>query len=307
MTSLRFAVLFISLLGMWPAFGQDDYVSPKGHDFGVRSRHTLGEVFKAVKTNDLRAFMSTAAPRYVQHSPDLPDGWDPVWDLLANRPDGFSSKPIAWLGPRGMLDNGNFLVMLREVNRGDGTPRSKIVDIMLFDDDGKYAEHWDVRQGLSANTASGRSETGASEKFLSEPVSYSDDIEERNKQTAAAFLRIAFNERKLASALDQYVARDYVQHNPLIADGKSAVKAMFDSGKLPQLEYDIQLITAQNDIVVVFSRVVAAGKQMAVVDLLRIRDNVLVEHWDVLQEVPSADAMPHHNGMFSVPAISHDN
>ena len=124
----------IAVFGSSFAMAQEDtYVSPTGHEFGKQSRQGLGNVFKAAKKKDFKEFMATAAPRYIQHSPDLADGWKPVWDLLAERPEGFSNKPTDWLGPKGMLDNGNYLVMLREVNRGDGTPTSKIVDIMIFD------------------------------------------------------------------------------------------------------------------------------------------------------------------------------
>ena len=285
------------------SMGQDSYVSPSGHAFGERSRQVLVDGFKAAKQKDFAGFMAVAAPRYIQHSPDLADGWKPVWDLLAKRPAGFSSRATDWMGPKGMLDNGHYLVMLREVNRGDGTPPSKIVDIMLFDDNGKYAEHWDIRQALSDKTASGRSETEPADVFAKDPVSYSEEIEKENVKTAAAFLQLAFNDGKLGEALDRYVAKDYVQHNPLIADGTAPVKAIFEAGGIPPLKYDIELILAQNDIVVVFSKVEAMGKQSAVVDILRIRDGVLVEHWDVVQEVPSAEEMPHTNGMFSVPPL----
>lgn len=280
---------------------QDTYVSPKGHELGQQSRQGLGEVFKAAQKKDFEAFMATAAPRYIQHSPDLPDGWKPVWDLLAKRPAGFSNKTTDWLGPHSMLDNGNYLVMLREVDRGDGTPPSKIVDIMIFDKNGKYSEHWDIRQALSKKTASGRSETDAAEIFTSNPVNYSEEIEEENKQIAAAFLDLAFNQQKLEEALDRYVSKDYVQHNPLIPDGAAPVKEAFDAGKIPPLKYDIQLMLAQDDIVVVYSKVEVMKKLMAVVDILRIRDGILVEHWDILQEVPPAEQMPHTNGMFSIP------
>lgn len=296
-----FVLLAMTVAGAVGASAQDTFASPSGHEFGEPSRQGLGEVFKAAKKKEFEAFMATAASRYIQHSPDLHDGWKPVCDLLAKRPEGFSSRSTDWLGPKGMLDCGNYLIMLREVNRGDGTPPSKIVDIMIFDEADKYAEHWDIRQPLSEETASGRSETDAADVFLRAPVKYTEEVEEKNKSVAVAFLKLAFHQNKLGQALDRYVSKDYVQHNPLIADGSAAVREIFEAGKLPPLQYDIQLVLAQNDIVVVYSKVEVSGKQMAVVDILRIREGVLVEHWDVLQEVPSAEKMPHTNGMFSIP------
>lgn len=295
-TSAVFVAIFFAVSAC--TYAQDQYVSPKGHASRQLMQGTLGNVFKSAKQNDLEGFLSTAAERYIQHSPDLPDGWKPVWDLLNNRPAGFSSKQMKWLGAGGFLDNGQYLIMFREVNRGDGTPPSKIVDIMRFADDGKYAEHWDIRQGLAGKTASGRSETAAAEEFVNNPVNYSVEVEEANKKTVATFLELAFNQRNLEEALRKYVSKDYVQHSPMIQDGAAAIKAMADAGKMPRLNYDVQLIAAQNDLVVVFAKVVANGRPVAVVDIHRVRDGKLVEHWDVLQPVPTAAEMPHTNGMF---------
>lgn len=267
-----------------------------GHDLEQRSRETLQTAFKAAAQKDFDAFMATAANPYIQHSPDFPDGWKPVWDLLANRPEGFSSTQLPWLGKDGFLSSGNFLVMLREVDRRDGTPPSKIVDLMRFDDDGKYAEHWDIRQPLSKTTASGRSETAAADKFENDPVSYDTKTEHENAKVAVKFLNKAFNKGQLNEALDELVYSGYVQHNPFIADGVEPVKKVFASGKIPALCYDIKYVFPQNDIVVVYSKVTSNQGVSAVVDILRVRDGKLVEHWDVVQPVPAK--MPHKNGMF---------
>ena len=276
----------------------DAYVTASGHVQGDRSRTALNAAFKAMAAKDFDAFMAVAADPYIQHSPDLADGWEPVWELFLNRSSDFSTRQMQWMGKGGFLDNGDFLVMFREVNRGDGTPPSKIVDLMRFDENGKYAEHWDIRQPLADETASGRSETEAASVFIDNPVTYSEEIEEANKNIAADFLNLAFNEGNLNGALDEYVDENYIQHNPLIADGIDPVKQAFESGSIPSLCYDIQHIVAQNDLVVVYSKVTSADSILAVVDILRIRDGKLVEHWDVVQPVPPDSEMPHDNGMF---------
>ena len=275
-----------------------DFVSEKGHELRNRSVTTLKQGFKAAAVKDYDDFMAVAADPYIQHSPDMKDGWKPVWDLLIDRPASFSNKQLMWLGKDGFLDNGNFLVMFREVNRGDGTGLSKIIDLMRFDEKGKYAEHWDIRQPLADKTASGHSETDTSGKFTDSPVNYSLEQEEKNKKIAVKFLNLAFNKGKLKEALDNLVDKDYIQHNPMIADGTDAVLKVFESGKIPTLCYDIKYVFAQNDIVVVYSKVTSIDGISAVVDILRIRDGKLVEHWYVLQPVPDAKDMPHKNGMF---------
>lgn len=275
-----------------------EFVMGQGHEQGDRSRETLQGAFKASAQKDLDAFMAAAADPYIQHSPDFPDGWKPVWGLLAERPKGFSSKASAWMGKSGFLDSGDFLVMFREVSRGDGTPPSKVVDLMRFDADGKYAEHWDIRQPLADSTASGRSETAAAKQFESNPVDYDQKTERQNAKLVVRFLNRAFNLGQLDEALDKLVHEDYVQHNPLIADGVEPVKNAFSKGFIPALSYDIKYVLSQNDLVVVYSRVESAEGVSAVVDIVRVRDGKLVEHWDVMQSVPPEEEMPHSNGMF---------
>lgn len=273
-----------------------DFVAPQGHDGRAASLATLGAMFKAGAAKDEAAFLATAADPYIQHSPDLADGMQPVYDLLANRPEGFSSVQKDWLGEDGFLDNGNYLVMLREVDRADGTPPSKIFDLMYFDNDGKYSEHWDMRQPLSDKTASGRSETATAQEFLDNPVDYDANTEEANRRLVATFLNLAFNGGQLEAALNLYVSPTYVQHNPFIADGIQPVIDVFNSGQIPALCYDIKFILVQNDLVWVYSKVTSTQGVSGVVDLIRVRDGIMVEHWDVVQPVP--DTMPHDNGMF---------
>ena len=62
-----------------------DFVSPTGHGRAATSMATLKKAFAGAAKGDFDTFMSAAADPYIQHSPDLPDGWKPVWDLLQNR------------------------------------------------------------------------------------------------------------------------------------------------------------------------------------------------------------------------------
>jgi len=262
----------------------------------MKSIGGLMGMFKGSKVNDKAMFMAAAADPYIQHSPDMADGMEPVWELLTNRPEGFTSESVAWIGDKGFLDNGSYLVMFREVDRGDGTGPSKIFDLMRFDDEGKYAEHWDMRQPLADKTVSGRSETGTAKEFTDNPVTEDLETEEANRRLVATFLNLAFNGNQLETALNLYVSPTYVQHNPQIGDGVQPVIELFNAAKNPLLCYDIKFALAQNDLVWVYSKVTSPQGVTAVVDLIRVRDGKLVEHWDVMQPVP--DTMPHDNGMF---------
>lgn len=273
-----------------------DFVSPNGHEHAAQALTTLKTGLGAAAKGDLETFMSIAADPYIQHSPDLPDGWKPVWDLTVNRPEGFSTTPISWIGPKGFFDNGQYLVMFREVDRGNGVGPSKIFDLMYFDDDGKYAEHWDMQQPLASSTASGESETEQASKYADQPVDYDEGTENANRRLVASFINTAFNGDQLETALKLFALPDYIQHNPNIANGTKGVLEAYRNGTMAASCYDIRFILAQNDLVWVYSKVTNNANTSAVVDLIRVRDGKLAEHWDVIQTVP--DEMPHDNDMF---------
>jgi len=82
----------------------------------------------------------------------------------------------------------------------------------------------------------------------------------------------------------------YVQHNPMIADGKEGLrpfaKAMVESA--PEGHGSIKRALVDGDFVLVHTHVTRSPGDpgMALMDLFRVVDDKVVEHWDVMQEVP---------------------
>jgi predicted SnoaL-like aldol condensation-catalyzing enzyme len=117
---------------------------------------------------------------------------------------------------------------------------------------------------------------------------------------ATRFLDLAFNEKNVEAAFEQYAAAPYTQHNPQVPDGIDGAKAAL-AGLLQQVPgwtYDFKRVLVDGDIVAVHSHVTTApgDNGMAVVDLFRVDDGKLVEHWDVIQTVPAEFA--NENTMF---------
>ena len=77
---------------------------------------------------------------------------------------------------------------------------------------------------------------------------------------------------------------NYIQHNPMFPNGPETVIG-FATNPPPGFSYEIGNVIAEGDLVAVHFRVVGFGpKPMVGVDILRIADGQIVEHWDVLQE-----------------------
>jgi predicted SnoaL-like aldol condensation-catalyzing enzyme len=115
---------------------------------------------------------------------------------------------------------------------------------------------------------------------------------ERNKQTVARVFD-AFRAGNV-DAFDDLIAEDYVQHNPQADNGLQAVKEFFRP--VGPVDVEVYRVIAEGDFVVAHSYYKTWNT--AGVDIWRFNDEgKMIEHWDVLQEVPEATASG--NDMFS--------
>ena len=117
------------------------------------------------------------------------------------------------------------------------------------------------------------------------------------KQIVTNFSQLFFIEKKPAQAYEQWVAEDYIQHNPIATDGRAAaIKALgpIFAANL-DLKVDIKrIIGDETHVAVHYHSVLKPGtKGFAAVDLFRVKDCRIVEHWDVIQPMPETSANPH--------------
>ena len=121
-----------------------------------------------------------------------------------------------------------------------------------------------------------------------------------NKKTALAFYSLAFNDRQPVEAVAEYVGNTYRQHNPQAKDGPVGfiqfVSGFF--GQFPDASLEVKRVVAEGDLVVMHSLVKGApdDRGTAVVDIFRLEDGKVVEHWDVHQLVPETSS--NDNTMF---------
>lgn len=95
-------------------------------------------------------------------------------------------------------------------------------------------------------------------------------------------------------AIDTYFAEDYLQRNPTIPSGRAVIKDLFSH--MPEnFKYEVGMVIAEGDMVAVHSRITGFGPKVLIgVDLFRVEDGRIAEHWDVLQEevLETASGLP---------------
>jgi predicted SnoaL-like aldol condensation-catalyzing enzyme len=130
-------------------------------------------------------------------------------------------------------------------------------------------------------------------------------VAQQNTAVVLAFLDTVFNKHEVEQAFKLYVAPQYRQHSPVVADGnQAAMQALthYTHELYPELRQEVKRTVAQGDLVSVHSRYIKhaadreRGQGQAVVDIFRLEHGKIVEHWDVVQDIPSKSA--NDNTMF---------
>jgi predicted SnoaL-like aldol condensation-catalyzing enzyme len=123
---------------------------------------------------------------------------------------------------------------------------------------------------------------------------------EANKAIVREWHELAIDQRKPEEAVAKYLGPNYRQHNPGAGDGPEPFIATVKrfAQNFPDLRMEPKRIIAEGDLVVLHSHLILkpGDRGSAVVDIFRLENGKIVEHWDVVQEVPETSA--NNNTMF---------
>ena len=109
---------------------------------------------------------------------------------------------------------------------------------------------------------------------------------EQNKKNAMAFYDLMFSQGKPAEAIKRYVGDVYIQHNPLVGDGKEAFITFFEQSAIDYPEKRIhfkRMIAEGNHVVLHCYQESPGDEDYASIDIFRFDETgKIVEHWDVM-------------------------
>src|SRR5271170_6347555 len=117
----------------------------------------------------------------------------------------------------------------------------------------------------------------------------SNSSPERNKAIVLEAFETLFNKRDYAAA-ERFWSPNYIQHSAHIAPGREGLFNLV-KGLPPTLRYEPGVLVAEGDFVIVHGQFSGFGQpgNWIVADILRIKDGILVEHWDVIQDEASRE------------------
>jgi predicted SnoaL-like aldol condensation-catalyzing enzyme len=122
---------------------------------------------------------------------------------------------------------------------------------------------------------------------------------EANKKAVQEFYDFVINKKDFESAR-KYMGGRYKQHNPLVADGPEGLKAFIEFLKtnFPEARSEIKRVLADGDYVILHVHSIRPPnlRGRAIIEIFRLENGKVDEHWDVIQEIPEESA--NSNGMF---------
>ncbi|MEU2288040.1 nuclear transport factor 2 family protein [Streptomyces sp. NPDC013178] len=231
---------------------------------------------------------------YIQHNPGAADGSEALKNVGTALHQQF---PDLKYEVQRVTSEGDLVLVHSNVVLTPGSRGSAVFDIFRFQG-GKIAEHWDTIQDVPETTANGNGMFSTLSRPQTQEPTQHLLTEDNKKLVVKAFDELIVG--KDVSAIDRYFGPEYKEHSANSTDGVAGVKAALGGffTAYPQLEVQPKRVIAEGDLVAVHSHYIPAPGErgLAIVDLFRVRGGKIVEHWDVIQNVPATSA--NDNTMF---------
>ena len=290
MTHLK-QILALLLLSFFIISCDKDEENPTPGTSELSQKEKVAIFFKAINERDVATLEELVTEDYIQHNPFIPTGRDPFVGLLTTilEDNGTNVENIR------ILEEGNFVAIHNLWTNAAPFGADTVVsfDILRFDENGKIAEHWDAIQPWESQTANGNTMIDGSNTI-------SDlDKTEANKNLATSIIQDVLMGQNQGN-ITNYIAEDYIQHNPQIDNGLQGIidAVTYLTSINNMFQYNtIHKVIGEGNFVLTVSEGTWNGTSNAFYDLFRMENGKAVEHWDVIQPVPTT-GLANNNGMF---------
>ncbi len=293
--SMRKVLAVIALSGMLASCGINQTKSTseqnQSKNITMSKKEIVGTFLGAVLKGDTTTMRELANADYIQHNPFIPTGLEPFIQMLPIlQENGTTAENIR------MFEDGNYVFMhnIWRNAKPFGADEMVSFDIIRLDENGKVAEHWDAMTSLVKETANGRTQTDG-------PLEVNDlDKTEANKALAKALVEDVLMGKNPNKIADYISAETYHQHNPGIKDGLQGIVEAVEylTSQNNMFQYTkIHQVLGEGNFVLTVSEGQWNNTNNVFYDLFRVESGKIVEHWDVIQPIPT-EGLANNNGMF---------
>lgn len=215
--------------------------------------------------------------RYTQHSTGVRDGVEGFVEFFEPFIERNPKRDIQVV--RG-LEDGQYVFLQVYQSLNDGEAKWVTTDFFDTDENDKIIEHWDVIAAYAAQTPSGHTTIDGSTEIT--------DLEktEENKELVRKLIIDVLVGENPQNVYKYISSETYIQHNADVADGLDHFKALVLSADRALVYQEIVLLVGQGNFVATLCKATWNDEPYAQVDLFRIQDGLVVEHWDNAEPVP---------------------
>ena len=252
----------------------------------MNNKEKAAFVNKTVQAGDTTGISAIVRNDYIQHTPAVADGLNGLLSLIEKIKQKTIPAPV--IKNVREFEDGDFVVLHHDVHWPN---RKAMFEVFRFQD-GLAAEHWSAIADQPEKTANGHTMVDGTTEITDR------DRTQQNKTLVRSFVETVLIKGEFDRMLEFYHP-DIIQHNPYIDNTVpglvKGIRELAANGIAIQVQ-TIKHVFGEGNFVLVISEGKFAGKPTAFFDLFRVEKGIIVEHWDVLQEVP--EKMAHTNGMF---------
>lgn len=227
--------------------------------------------------NPREAVAAYTGDRYTQHSTGVADGAE---GFIAFFEPFIAKNPKRDFDIVRVLQEDRYVFVQCYQNINDREAEWLTTDFFDSDANGRIIEHWDVIAPIKAANPSGRTQIDGPTEVVDH------DKTQANKALVIAFINSCLIQRDLSRAADFINAEEYLQHNSDVGDGLDAFVAFYRAEDCPMAYQDCFMVVAEGNFVATLNRATWDGQDLCQVDLFRVEDGKIVEHWDNSEPVP---------------------
>ncbi len=245
-----------------------------------KTLHAKGLYLEGIRDGKVwDALNAHTGDRYTQHSTGVADGKQGFADFFV---PFLERNPIRDIQVVRAIEDGPYVFLHVYQSLNNGESQWVTGDLFDTDDNDLVVEHWDVIQEFAKETVSGRT-------MVDGPTEIEDlDKTNANKAKIQAFCDDILIGGQFDRVTEFISTEQYDQHNPAVGDGIDGFGAyaasLAEQGR-SMIYWKVHKLIGQGNFVVAMSHMQMGDNHYCVFDIFRLKDGLIVEHWDVTEQI----------------------